>query len=341
MKTKLFMVIAGMFFLVTGCAQTSFFGVPSKAMFAPEEFGQTEAMVRKAEKSPGAQYCPDKIARARELGKEGIEIYWACRTVEALGLLAQSNKLAEEAMLCKAPPKPAPPAKPADSDGDGVYDNEDQCPSTPQGVKVDSTGCPLDTDGDGVYDYLDKCPGTHKGVKVDSTGCPLDTDGDGVYDNEDQCPNTPQGVKVDSTGCPLDTDGDGVYDYIDQCPDTPTAATVNERGCWVPKNVYFDTNRWNIKPQYSQILDEVVNVLRRNANQKVEIHGHTDSRGSAKYNQGLSENRAKSVMDYLIKEGVGSDRLTDKGYGLTKPAFPNDSPENMAKNRRAELKPIR
>ena len=281
MKTKLFMVIAGMFFLVTGCAQTSFFGVPSKAMFAPEEFGQTEAMVRKAEKSPGAQYCPDKIARARELGKEGIEIYWACRTVEALGLLAQSNKLAEEAMLCKAPPKPAPPAKPADSDGDGVYDNEDQCP------------------------------------------------------------NTPQGVKVDSTGCPLDTDGDGVYDYIDQCPDTPTGATVNERGCWVPKNVYFDTNRWNIKPQYSQILDKVVNVLRRNANQKVEIHGHTDSRGSAKYNQGLSENRAKSVMDYLIKEGIGSDRLTTKGYGLTKPAFPNDSPENMTKNRRAELKPIR
>ena len=104
--------------------------------------------------------------------------------------------------------------------------------------------------------------------------------------------------------------------------------------------VYFDTNKWNIKSQYSPILDEVVIVLRKNAYLKVEIQGHTDSQGSAKYNQNLSENRAKSVMDYLIKEGIGSDRLTARGYGLTKPAFPNDSPENMAKNRRVELKPI-
>ena len=275
MKTKLFMVIAGMFFLATGCAQNSFFNVPSNAIFVPEEFGQTEAIVQKAEKSPGAQYCPDKIARARELGKEGIGTYWACRTIEALGLLAQSRKLAEEAMSCKAPP--------------------------PE---------------------------------------PVDSDGDGVYDDKDQCPDTPKGVKVDSVGCHLDTDGDGVYDYMDRCPDTPKVETVDERGCWVLKVVYFDTNKWNIKSQYSPILDEVVIVLRKNAYLKVEIQGHTDSQGSAKYNQNLSENRAKSVMDYLIKEGIGSGRITARGYGLTKPAFPNDSPENMAKNRRVELKPI-
>ena len=311
MKTRLLMVIAGMLFLATGCAQTSFFDVPSKAMFVPEEFGQTEAIVQKAEKSPGAQYCPDKIVRARELGKEGIETYWACRTIEALGLLAQSRKLAEEAMLCKAPPKPAPPPEPVDSDGDGVFDDKDQCPDTPKGVTVDSVGCPLDTDGDGVYDYLDKCPGT------------------------------PKGVKVDSVGCPLDTDGDGLYDYLDKCPGTPTGATVDERGCWVLKGVYFDTNKWDIKPQYFSILDEVVLVLRKNAYLKVEIQGHTDSQGSAKYNQKLSENRAKSVMDYLVEEGIGSDRLTARGYGLTQPAFTNNSPENMTMNRRVELKPIR
>jgi len=219
--------------------------------------------------------------------------------------------MAEEAMLCEAPPKPAPPPEPVDSDGDGVYDDKDQCPNTPIGVKVDSVGCPLDTDGDGVYDYLDKCPGT------------------------------PKGVKVDSVGCPLDTDGDGVYDYLDKCPGTPTGATVDERGCWVLKGVYFDTNEWNIKSQYNPILDEVAIVLRDNPYLNLEIQGHTDSRGSAKYNQELSENRAESVMDYLTKAGIGSDRLTAKGYGLTKPAFPNTSPENMAKNRRVELKPIR
>ena len=170
---------------------------------------------------------------------------------------------------------------------------------------------------------------------------PVDSDGDGVYDDKDQCPNTPIGVKVDSVGCPLDTDGDGVYDYLDKCPGTPTGATVDERGCWVLKGVYFDTNEWNIKSQYNPILDEVAIVLRDNPYLNLEIQGHTDSRGSAKYNQELSENRAESVMDYLTKAGIGSDRLTAKGYGLTKPAFPNTSPENMAKNRRVELKPIR
>jgi len=73
----------------------------------------------------------------------------------------------------------------------------------------------------------------------------------------------------------------------------------------------------------------------------MEIQGNTDNSGSAEYNQILSENRAKLVMDYFIKAGIGSDRLTAKGYGLTKPAFPNTSSENMAKNRRVELKPLR
>ena len=59
-----------------------------------------------------------------------------------------------------------------DSDGDGVPDDKDECPGTPQGVTVDEVGCPLDTDGDGVPDYLDKCPGTPLGTTVDSDGCP-------------------------------------------------------------------------------------------------------------------------------------------------------------------------
>jgi len=65
-----------------------------------------------------------------------------------------------------------PEALPGDADGDGVYDEDDQCPGTPPGVEVDSVGCPLDSDRDGVPDYLDKCPGTPFGARVDSDGCP-------------------------------------------------------------------------------------------------------------------------------------------------------------------------
>ena len=118
-----------------------------------------------------------------------------------------------------------------DSDGDGVYDSNDMCPNTPQGVKVDQFGCPIDSDNDGVPDYLDKCDNTPKGVKVDASGCPLDSDGDGVPDYLDNCSNTPAKVQVDEKGCPLDSDNDGVPDYLDRCPGTPAYVKVDQFGC--------------------------------------------------------------------------------------------------------------
>lgn len=102
----------------TGYAKNAYFGVRNKAIGVPAEFGETEAAVEKAERSPGAQYAPEKIARARELGKKAVEIYWGCRTEEAMAMLAEARGLARQAELAKAPPKPRPapvavaPAKP-------------------------------------------------------------------------------------------------------------------------------------------------------------------------------------------------------------------------------------
>ena len=166
-------------------------------------------------------------------------------------------------------PEPPPPPKEADTDRDGVVDSKDACPNTPEGVKVNSSGCPFDADGDGVYDYLDKCPNTPSGVKVNSSGCPFDTDGDGVYDYLDKCPNTPSGVKVNSSGCPFDTDGDGVYDYLDKCPDTARDLKVTADGCpilikkAVTKNldIQFDTDKADIKPEYIDRLKEVADFM--------------------------------------------------------------------------------
>jgi OOP family OmpA-OmpF porin len=202
-----------------------------------------------------------------------------------------------------------------------------------------------DSDLDGVPDSMDQCPGTPRGVKVDEKGCPLDHDGDGVPDYLDQCPNTPRGVKVDSVGCPLDTDGDGVYDYRDQCPNTPKGARVNEVGCWVLKdedlkNVEFDFDKWNIKPQYYSSLDHVVMILKENPGLRVEVQGHTDSIGSDAYNQGLSEKRAMAVMKYLTGKGIAEDRLTAVGYGESKPITSNETDEGRARNRRVQLKPL-
>ena len=80
--------------------KVSYFGVPNKAVGYPADFDETEAAIAKAEQSPGAQACPEKIAHAKELAKKGVEAYWACRTKEGLAMLAQARQLAKEAELC-------------------------------------------------------------------------------------------------------------------------------------------------------------------------------------------------------------------------------------------------
>ena len=143
-----------------------------------------------------------------------------------------------------------------------------------------------------------------------------------------------------SSSEPEDSDRDGVYDDNDRCPGTPRGAEVNETGCWILKGINFDTAKWNIKPEFYPVLNEVADVLRQNPGLMVEVQGHTDNRGTAVYNKRLSEKRAESVMKYFIKNGIEPERLSSSGYGLTIPIFPNDTPENRAGNRRVELKPL-
>ncbi|RMF87655.1 MAG: hypothetical protein D6739_01310 [Nitrospirae bacterium] len=210
-------------------------------------------------------------------------------------------------------------------------------------------GCPppapapaeRDADGDGVPDAADRGPGTPAGVAVDAAGCPKDTDGDGVPDLRDRCPHTPAGVAVDAAGCPKDTDGDGVPDYRDQCPATPRAAEVDRRGCWVLHGVRFATGKAELDPASGAVLDAVVRVLKANPGLRLEVQGHTDSTGSARFNRILSQRRAEAVVDYLAAHGIDRGRLTAKGYGPSRPVASNATPEGRAANRRVELKPLR
>ncbi len=179
-----------------------------------------------------------------------------------------------------------------------------------------------------------------KNVFLTEVAKPVDSDGDGVYDDLDRCPDTPRGVKVDAQGCPIDTDGDGVYDYLDKCPGTPKEAQVNAQGCWILGGILFDTNKSDIKPNFYPDLDAVVAVLEKNTALNIKIKGHTDNIGRAAYNMKLSENRAKAVMEYLVKKGIDPKRLSAKGFGLTLPIAGNDTKEGRAKNRRVELQPI-
>lgn len=239
----------------------------------------------------------------------------------------------------------------ADSDGDGVLDKDDKCPNTPRGATVDAMGCPKDSDGDGVYDGIDRCPNTPAGAKVDAYGCPKDSDGDGVYDGIDRCPDTPRGATVDAMGCPKDSDGDGVYDGIDKCPNTPAGTKVDETGCPVEVKkfidtglisstaILFDVNKATLKPESKTELDRIGAILKQVPDTKIEIGGHTDAQGADAYNMKLSDERAKSVREYLLANfsELKAGNLVAKGYGETKPVATNDTAEGRAKNRRVEF----
>jgi OOP family OmpA-OmpF porin len=245
---------------------------------------------------------------------------------------------------------------PLDGDGDGVPDGLDQCDNTPKGATVDAKGCPSDSDGDGVFDGLDQCASTPAGAKVDAKGCPMDSDNDGVLDGLDQCENTTAGCTVNTNGCPSDADQDGVCDGVDKCPDTPANVRVDRNGCPIEvsqketelldtgmirlQDVNFDTGKATIKPESEKVLDEVGGILARWPELRIEIGGHTDSRGTEARNQTLSDERAKSVLDYLLNKfpELKADQFTSRGYGESMPIATNTTQLGMAKNRRVEFK---
>jgi outer membrane protein OmpA-like peptidoglycan-associated protein len=106
------------------------------------------------------------------------------------------------------------------------------------------------------------------------------------------------------------------------------------------KNVFFDFDKTELKPESYVELDKLADYLLTNSI-RIEIGGHTDDQGTDEYNDRLSESRAKSVYDYLIQKGIPADRLQYKGYGKRVPVADNSTEEGRAENRRTEFKIIR
>ena len=201
-----------------------------------------------------------------------------------------------------------------DKDGDGVYDDGDRCPNTPLGEKVDKYGCLIkkDSDKDGVPDEDDKCPNTKKGIEVDYRGCEVDSDDDGVVDSKDQCPKTSKDFMVDGYGC-------------------PQTATLR---------VHFASAKYNITDSIINDLQYFALFLKENKGYDVIIYGYTDSVGDANKNKALSQKRANTVKEALVRYGIKSTRLTAIGKGEENPIADNSTKEGRAQNRRIEVELI-
>jgi outer membrane protein OmpA-like peptidoglycan-associated protein len=260
-------------------------------------------------------------------------------------------------------PEDKPPEKvaegPKDTDGDGLYDDKDECPRKAEDKDgfQDEDGCPEeDNDADGIADKIDDCPlePEDRDGTDDTDGCPdLDNDKDGIADKIDQCPDDPEDADgfEDDDGCPdCDDDQDGVLECpeaLDKCPGEKgdgadgckkyQLVTVTEDKIELSQTVYFDTNKAVIKKVSFALLDDVARALEDNPTIKVRIEGHTDSQNTNKFNLKLSQKRADAVRKYLIKKGIAKDRMVAKGFGEEVPIADNRTKDGRAQNRRVEF----
>ena len=267
----------------------------------------------------GLQFRPteDVSVLLQGLYKSTVQDNGYYHIVYSLGVAVPIVK-PKEAKVVAPPPPPPPPVvpvvvapKPVDTDGDGITDDVDKCPSVAGLAKYN--GCPIpDTDGDGVNDETDKCP-TVAGL-ARYGGCPIpDTDGDGINDEMDKCPNDPG--PADNAGCPK-----------------------LEQFNFNAKNVQFVTGSSVLTAVAKKELDKAATILKDHSELRIAIEGYTDNTGTTALNQKLSQKRADAVKAYLVGKVISADRLTSTGFGTSNPIADNKTAAGRAQNRRVEFK---
>lgn len=161
---------------------------------------------------------------------------------------------------------------------------------------------------------------------------PADSDGDGIPDDKDAC--------KDKSG-PANDDA-----AKNGCPEPPKMAMAPVQKVEIVGNevkikdkIMFDTGKATIKPESDKLLDEIATVLKEKGGDidLIEVGGHADKMGDEKANTKLTNDRAKAVMEALVKRGVDAKKLRAKGYGEYCPEDPGDSPEAHEKNRRVQF----
>ena len=335
---------------------------------APKMRGQIaglEEIVRQAERNGALRCAPRELAVARShlhfasieldqgfISKAQAHLWRAEPNAHAALDMSPPQYCAERGFIESAP---------GDRDGDGYMDPVDSCPDDPENFNdfQDPDGCPddPDTDGDGLVDSIDSCvlEPEDKDNYLDEDGCPeLDNDLDTLADGGDKCPLEPEDPDgyEDQDGCPdPDNDKDTVLDVKDQCPNEigstdkeplgcpakPALVVVTDCEVKITQQIHFEFNKDRIRPESFPVLDAVVEVLQKNPDIKIEVQGHTDNKGSAKYNKDLSNRRAASVRKYLVAHGISNDRLTSMGYGFDRPLVDNSTEQNRALNRRVQF----
>jgi len=216
------------------------------------------------------------------------------------------------------------------------------------GPRFELIGGKDDSDQDGLLDDIE--------IEIGTDPYNADTDDDGLNDGDEVNKYKTDPLNADSDWDALvdgaeiltyntnplerDTDGGGVADGHEVIEDMTNPLQPEDDLQLYTLNIEFDYDKTDVRPEYFDQLDVIVKVLERDEKAHASVEGHADKRpkSDAKYNKQLSERRANAVVEYLIDVGgIAEERLSFKGFGFDRPLVPNDSEENMQKNRRTDI----
>lgn len=359
MKSYFFLTCLMIMILTLGTSCASFhtyhFGVQNRAATVPDDFGETEVAIARAEQSQGAQYCPEKIAQAKELARQGAEVYWTCQNTESSRLLAEARRLAKEAEGCGPQGVAAPPViAPAP-----VPEKQPVKVCMPLNIDFEIDRSEIlpkyDLDIAKVADFMKKYPASTAVIEGHSDN--VGTEEHNLKLSQQRAESVVNTL-VDKYGIErtrLEAKGYGMS--------RPIADNATEEGrqknrrieaiidcvlekdfvpppvkVCIPLKIDFDTDSAQIKPKYEAQMVRVADFMKEYPETTALVAGHTDDVGSHNYNMKLSQRRAESVMHYLItKLGIDKSRLEAKGYGDTRPLEYNTTAEGRKNNRRVEV----
>jgi OOP family OmpA-OmpF porin len=254
--------------------------------------------------------------------------------VRVIPLFMLAGLVLAAASVQAQPPSSAPYVDPGapcyrwpatDFDGDGVFDRVDRCNDTPRGCTVDQWGCQSDSDGDGVCDGVDRCPGTAAGMEVDEDGCASNQRATGQVQPP---PAEPPREVEKPKPAPMPAGK----------PVSESERQLIESGRIRLENVYFETNSAVLLPESEASLREAGEALEKFPDLRIEVEGHTDTRGSSAHNQRLSQERAGTVRSWLLDHyQLRAENLVARGYGEDRPETKERNDEELLRNRRVVL----
>jgi OOP family OmpA-OmpF porin len=349
------------FFLCASCTSlhTYHFGVQDRAAMVPDDFGQTEAVLAQGEQSQGAKYCPEKIAKAKELAEKGAEVYWSCHNTESSRLLAEARQLAEEADKCGPPVAAVSPAQEVPLEPipatEPTPEKMKYCVSL--NIQFDINKADIrpqyHDEVAKVGDFMKKYPATTAVIEgyTDEVG----SDDYNMQLSQRRAESVVNYLvgKFGIDSSRLSAKGYGktnpiannstdigrqknrrINAIIDCALDVKEISPPPERLC-ITLKAEFATDSAEIKPRYFDEVNKVGEYMNKYPTTTAVIEGHTDNVGDYEHNMKLSQERAENVVNYLVEKfGIERSRLSAKGYGPTRSIAYNNTPEGRQRNRR-------